>query len=168
MEHEDRILLCSRGIDPCKGLWTLPAGYLEIGESTASGAARETLEEANAKVSVQSMLSMFDVPIIGQCHIYYRATLESPFHFSPGPETLHTELIKPEEIDFGKVEIDNGVRKCDHVMQIAFTTVMETIKAYTSDRQSGQYRFHHGVIVRKADALPNDASGYKLENYTVQ
>lgn len=98
VEHEDRILLCSRGIEPCKGLWTLPAGYLEIGEATASGAVRETLEEANAKVSVVSMFSMMDVPVIGQCHFMFRAKLERPFYYAPGHETLQTELMLPEEI----------------------------------------------------------------------
>ena len=105
VEHEDRILLCSRGIEPCKGLWTLPAGFLEVGESTASGAVRETMEEANAAVSVLSMFSMMDVPIIGQTHVIFRAKLESPFRHSPGHETLATKLVLPEEIPLKEVSI---------------------------------------------------------------
>lgn len=105
VEHDDRILLCSRGINPCRGKWTLPAGYLEFGESTAAGAMRETFEEANAKVSIISMFSMIDVPVIGQSHVMFRAKLESPFHFSPGKETLQTKLVLPEEIPFDKARL---------------------------------------------------------------
>lgn len=103
VEHEDQILLCLRGIDPCKGKWTLPAGYLEIGESAASGAIRETLEEANASVTTTAMFSLMSIPVIGQCHIFYRAKLNPPFHFAAGHETLETKLIVPEEIPLDEV-----------------------------------------------------------------
>ena len=68
MEHEGKVLLCRRAIQPCKGLWTVPAGFLEMGESTAAGAARETWEEANARVEVRtaSKLSTFECMLQGQ------------------------------------------------------------------------------------------------------
>lgn len=106
-EHEDKILLCSRGIRPRKGLWTIPAGFLEIGESTAEGAIRETLEEANANVSTISLFSMIDVPVIGQTYIIFRAKLLEPYTFSPGHETLETKLFDPNDIPFDEVSDEN-------------------------------------------------------------
>lgn len=104
-EHEDKILLCKRGIEPCRGRWTLPAGFLELGESSADGAMRETLEEANAKVSIISMFSMIDIPVIGQSYILFRAKLTEPIFHKPGPETLQTKLFHPTEIPFDQVGV---------------------------------------------------------------
>ncbi|KAG1359511.1 putative nudix hydrolase 23, chloroplastic [Cocos nucifera] len=87
VEHDDKILLCKRKIEPSFGLWTLPAGYLEIGESAAEGAVRETLEEACAEVEIVSPFAQLDIPRIGQSYIIFRARLKTP-HFSPGPESL--------------------------------------------------------------------------------
>ncbi|URD77658.1 nudix hydrolase 23 [Musa troglodytarum] len=70
VEHNDKVLLCKRKIEPSYGLWTLPAGFLEIGESAAEGAARETLEEACAEVEIISPFAQLDIPLIGQ----YRVT----------------------------------------------------------------------------------------------
>lgn len=67
VEHENKVLLCRRNIEPSYGLWTLPAGYMELGESAAEGAARETLEEARADVEVVAHFAHLDIPLIGQC-----------------------------------------------------------------------------------------------------
>lgn len=83
----DRILLCRRAIEPRAGYWTLPAGFLEIGESTRDGAARETLEEAGVEVRPGSLLSVYDLPHIGQVHMFYLARLEDDA-VDPGEETI--------------------------------------------------------------------------------
>ncbi|KAL6336745.1 hypothetical protein AAG906_036059 [Vitis piasezkii] len=89
--HENKVLLCQRKIQPSYGRWTLPAGYLEIGESAAEGAIRETWEEAGADVEVQSPFAQLDIPLIGQ--------LKKP-HFSPGPESLDCRLFALDDIPF--------------------------------------------------------------------
>ncbi|KAL2228278.1 UNVERIFIED_CONTAM: Nudix hydrolase 23, chloroplastic [Sesamum indicum] len=99
IEHENKILLCKRKIQPSYGLWTLPAGYMEIGESAAEGAIRETWEEANAEVEVQSPFAQLDIPLIGQTYIIFLAKLKRP-HFSPGPESLECRLFALEDIPF--------------------------------------------------------------------
>ncbi|KAL0316883.1 UNVERIFIED_CONTAM: Nudix hydrolase 23, chloroplastic [Sesamum radiatum] len=99
IEHENKILLCKRKIHPSYGLWTLPAGYMEIGESAAEGAIRETWEEANAEVEVQSPFAQLDIPLIGQTYIIFLAKLKRP-HFSPGPESLECRLFALEDIPF--------------------------------------------------------------------
>ena len=72
VEHEGRILLCRRAIEPCRNKWTLPAGFMEMGESAAEGAARETFEEANARVHSLMPFSHLDIPVIGQAYILFR------------------------------------------------------------------------------------------------
>ncbi|GIL88234.1 hypothetical protein Vretifemale_16183 [Volvox reticuliferus] len=74
VEHQGKILLCRRAIEPCRGLWTLPAGFMELNESTAAGAARETWEEANAVVQVVAPYAHWDIPLIGQAYILFRCT----------------------------------------------------------------------------------------------
>jgi ADP-ribose pyrophosphatase YjhB (NUDIX family) len=83
----DKILLCRRAIEPRAGYWTLPAGFLEMGESTRAGAERETLEEAGVRVRAEAMLSIYDLPHIGQVHIFYLAQLADE-KLDPGEESL--------------------------------------------------------------------------------
>ncbi|KDO70915.1 hypothetical protein CISIN_1g022283mg [Citrus sinensis] len=99
IEHDKKILLCKRKIEPSYGLWTLPAGYMEIGESAAEGAIRETWEEARADVEVQSPFAQLDIPRIGQIYIIFLAKLKRP-HFSPGPESSECRLFALDEIPF--------------------------------------------------------------------
>src|SRR5262245_45123703 len=87
IEHAGKILMCRRAIEPRLGLWTIPAGFLEIGESAVAGAVRETEEEADARVRVIAPYAHFDVPHIGQAYIVYRAELLEE-RFGPGPESL--------------------------------------------------------------------------------
>jgi ADP-ribose pyrophosphatase YjhB (NUDIX family) len=94
---EDRILLCRRAIDPRSGYWTLPAGFMEMGESTRQGAARETLEEAGVVVEPQQLLAIYDLPHIGQVHLFYLATLDSE-KLEPGEESLEAELFHYEDL----------------------------------------------------------------------
>ncbi len=94
---KERILLCRRAIDPRKGYWTLPAGFLELNESTWEGVRREAMEEANARLALEGVLAVYDLPRISQVQIIYRARLLSP-DVSPGPESEEVALFRWEEI----------------------------------------------------------------------
>ncbi len=93
----DRFLLCRRAIEPRRGYWTLPAGYLEVNESTMSGAAREALEEAGAEIAIEGLLAVYDIPRISQVQVIYRARLAEP-SVEAGPESLEVRLFAWEEI----------------------------------------------------------------------
>ncbi len=95
--RDGRILICRRAIAPRLGYWTLPAGFMELGESLAGAAARETREEACAQVRIDSLLASVNVLSAGQVHVFFRATLTTP-EFGAGSETLETRLVRPEEI----------------------------------------------------------------------
>ncbi len=94
---EDRILLCRRAIEPRKGYWTLPAGFMEERESTMEGAAREAWEEARARIAIDSLLAVYDIPRISQVQIIFRARLLSA-DVSPGPESQEVGLFRWSEI----------------------------------------------------------------------
>jgi ADP-ribose pyrophosphatase YjhB (NUDIX family) len=94
---EDRILMCRRAINPRHGYWTLPAGYLELGESTEHGAAREAWEEARARLEIDQLLAVYSITRISQVQMFYRARLLTP-EVAPGPESLEVGLFRPEEI----------------------------------------------------------------------
>ncbi|CAK7342328.1 unnamed protein product [Dovyalis caffra] len=108
IEHDNKVLLCKRNIQPSYGLWTLPAGYLEIGESAAEGAIRETWEEARAEVEVVSPFAQLDIPLIGQTYIIFLAKLKKP-HFSPGPESLECRLFSLDDIPFDSLAFSSMV-----------------------------------------------------------
>ena len=92
-----RILLCRRAIEPRHGFWTMPAGYMEEGETPAEGAAREAWEEALAKIEIDRLLAVYAVPRISQVQLIFRAALAAP-DFAPGTESLETKLFAWEEI----------------------------------------------------------------------
>ena len=94
---QDKFLLCRRAIEPRRGFWTIPAGFLELEESTAEGAAREALEEACAKIEIEALLAVYDIPRISQVQIFYAARLASP-DIAPGVESLETRLMEWAEI----------------------------------------------------------------------
>ena len=94
---EDRILLCRRAIEPRRGFWTLPAGYMELNETTAAGAVREAWEEARARITPEALLAVYDVTRISQVQLIYRARLDDPA-IAPGPESLEVGLFRWEEI----------------------------------------------------------------------
>ena len=130
VEWEDRILLCRRGIEPRYGLWTVPAGYMENGETTVEGAVRETLEEANARVEIGPLYALYNIPHISQVYILFRARLLDP-DIRAGAETLEARLFAEREIPW------DG---------IAFATIRNTLTHYYRDRRQGEYRFHMGTI----------------------
>ena len=116
----EKILLCKRNIEPRFGKWTLPAGFLELGETTAQGAARETVEEAGAKIELEGLFSVISVARVGQVHLFYRARLLSD-QFDPGSETIEARLYAENEIPWD---------------EIAFRTVKETLELFFSDRRT--------------------------------
>lgn len=122
----ERVLLCKRNIEPRKGKWTLPAGFMELGESTSEGAARETIEEAGALFNIGELLTVMSVPRVGQVHLYYLAELTSD-QFNPGFETQEARLFLETEIPWE---------------ELAFRTVQETLKHYFEDRQTGEFKVH--------------------------
>lgn len=128
---QDRVLLCQRAIEPGHGLWTLPAGFMENGETMAAAALRETREEACAEVELDEVFTAISVPHISQVHVIYRARLSAP-KFAAGDETLALRLFAEGEVPWS---------------QIAFQTVAVTLRHYFADRANGSFRFHDGEIV---------------------
>ncbi|MBI5274835.1 MAG: NUDIX hydrolase [Burkholderiales bacterium] len=123
----DRVLLCKRNIEPRWGKWTLPAGFMELNETTLEGAARETDEEAGAKFEMEGLFTVMSVPRVGQVHLFYRARLLSDV-FDPGHETIEARLFTEGEIPWE---------------EIAFRTVKETLLRYFDDRRSGRFAVHN-------------------------
>jgi len=120
---EDQVLLCLRAIEPRKGYWTLPAGFLENGETIASGAARETEEEANARVDDLQLYTVFSLPHISQAYMFFRAQL-TDLNFSSGTESLDVRLFKESEIPWD---------------ELAFPVISQSLSFYFSDRKTGEY-----------------------------
>jgi ADP-ribose pyrophosphatase YjhB (NUDIX family) len=125
-EWEGRILLCRRAIEPRYGYWTLPAGFMENGETTVQGAVRETLEEAGARVELTAPFSMISVPYVNQVHLFYRARLVD-LEFKPGDESLEVSLVDEAQVPW---------------KDIAFRTVGLTLKHWFADRARGAFGFH--------------------------
>ncbi len=123
---EDKILLCKRNIEPRYGKWTLPAGFMELGETVAQGAARETDEEAGAQIELLGLYTLMNVVRVGQVHFFYRAKLLSTT-FHPGHETIEARLFSEDEVPWD---------------DIAFRTVRETLKCFFEDRQRGAFPLH--------------------------
>ncbi|MDZ7862599.1 NUDIX hydrolase [Acidovorax sp.] len=123
---DGRVLLCKRNIEPRWGKWTLPAGFMELDETTAQGAARETDEEAGAQIEMGPLFSLLNVRRVGQVHLFYRATLLSEV-FDPGHETIEARLFTEAEIPWE---------------EIAFRTVKETLECYFADRKAGAFGLH--------------------------
>lgn len=129
-EWGDRILLCRRAIEPRRGFWTLPAGFMENQETIAQAAVRETGEEALARVELGDMYTLISVPHINQVHVVFRARLLD-LDFAAGDETLEVALFREQDIPWER---------------IAFRTIALTLRHYFEDRQSGKFRFHTGEI----------------------
>ena len=102
VSHEGRILLCRRAIDPRSGFWTLPAGYLELNETTQDGAMREAYEEATARIEIDRLLAVYSIPRISQVQLIYRARLLDP-DVKPGPESAEVGLFGWDEIPWEEI-----------------------------------------------------------------
>jgi ADP-ribose pyrophosphatase YjhB (NUDIX family) len=133
----DQILLCRRAIEPRHGLWTLPAGFMENGETTLEAAARETLEEANAKVELGELYTLYNLPYINQVHLLFRSNLID-LDFSPGVESLEVRLFSEDEIPWDT---------------LAFRPVRFTLQHYFADRKTGAFRFRMSDLLAPAKAV---------------
>jgi len=126
----DQVLLCRRNIEPRHGYWTLPAGFLELAESTSEGALRETVEEAGANVEMQGLFTVLNVVRAGQVHLFYRARMLDTT-LAPGPETIEARLFTEEQVPWE---------------DLAFRTVRQTLEHFFADRRSGHYGVHVGDV----------------------
>jgi ADP-ribose pyrophosphatase YjhB (NUDIX family) len=125
-----RVLLCRRAIEPRYGFWTLPAGFMENGETLGEGATRETTEEAGAHIALGDLFSVIDVPHVEQVHLFFRARLLDT-DFDPGPESLEVQLFDEHEIPWDA---------------LAFRTVSQTLRWFFADREQGQFALHSSAI----------------------
>jgi ADP-ribose pyrophosphatase YjhB (NUDIX family) len=120
--YGQHVLLCKRAIEPRYGYWTLPAGFMENGETVSQGAERETQEEAGANINMGMLFSVLDVPHVHQVHVFYLATMLDP-SLNPGEETLEAKLFDEADIPWD---------------ELAFPTVKNTLRWYFEDRAAGR------------------------------
>ncbi|MEE4362048.1 MAG: NUDIX hydrolase [Pseudomonadales bacterium] len=129
--HDGRVLLCRRAIEPRRGFWTLPAGFMENGETAAEGALRETWEEARANVELDGLYTLFNLPHINQVYLFYRGRLVAP-EYDAGPESLAVELVAPEDLPWN---------------ELAFPVVRDTLRYWCEDRTTQQYPVRSGDVL---------------------
>ena len=132
-----RVLLCRRAISPRKGFWTLPAGYMENAETTVEAAARETREEACAKVEIHGLYTLINLPHINQVYMIFRADLDGGF--DAGPESLEVALFEEHEIPWD---------------ELAFPTIERTLRHFYDDRRENAFPLH------VSDITPEDRERY--------
>ena len=142
-EWQDRILLCLRGIEPRKGLWTLPAGFLEQGETLAEGAQREMFEETCARVEHLQPYRLFNISHVSQVYMMFRAQLAAKT-FKPTPESLEIKLFTEDQIPW---------------KELAFPVIEETLKHYFHDRGHGAFPFLIGDIANRMEVQRFASSG---------
>jgi ADP-ribose pyrophosphatase YjhB (NUDIX family) len=138
-EWENRILLCKRAIEPRYGLWTLPAGFLENGETLVDGALRETVEEAHARVAIGNLYTVISLPQINQVYMMFRARLVD-LGFGPGAESLDVRLFDESEIPWES---------------LAFRTIARTLRTYFLDRRLDTFTLHVSTIERRVPLTPD-------------
>ena len=138
-EWEDQVLLCKRAIEPRYGLWTLPAGFLENGETLTDGALRETLEEAHARVDPGDLYTVISLPQVNQVYMMFRARLADA-SFGPGSESLEVRLFDESEIPWES---------------LAFRTIARTLRNYFLDRRQGTFRLHVSALARRSPITPD-------------
>lgn len=149
VESEGKLLLARRNIEPAHGRWTFPAGYLENGESSFEGAARETVEETEAEVRRLGLHAVLDIPHIGQVYTVFRAELVGT-HFAPTPESTEVHLVEPEDIPWD---------------ELAFPSVATALRLWNEDRLAGQHRVHTGSVVWSGEGSRFDLARYRLEDH---
>jgi ADP-ribose pyrophosphatase YjhB (NUDIX family) len=132
---QNKVLLCKRAIEPRHGLWTLPGGFMENGESTQEAAVRETLEEACAIIEVHDLYSLYNVAHIDQVHLFFRASLLAP-EFAPGAESLEVALFSEDEVPW---------------QDLAFPAVASTLKHYFRDLSGGTFTLRLADVVIDTD-----------------
>ncbi len=132
-EWEGQILLCRRAIEPKHGLWTYPAGFMEMGESVEQAAIRETLEEAKARVEITGLHGVFSLVHVDQVYMVFRGTLHAK-EYGVGHESSEVQLFHPDQIPWD---------------ELAFPVIRESLQRYMQDRRAGRFTLHIGVIAPK-------------------
>jgi ADP-ribose pyrophosphatase YjhB (NUDIX family) len=132
-EYNQQILLCKRAIEPQKGRWTLPAGFMENDESTLEGALRECQEEAHASVNEPTLYALYDIPYINQVYVFYRAQLAN-LDFGPSAESTEVALFDEQDIPWD---------------ELAFPVVTAVIKRFLNDRKKDSFEVFNDVIERR-------------------
>ncbi|RYZ11963.1 MAG: NUDIX hydrolase [Myxococcaceae bacterium] len=138
VEHGPHLLLCRRAIEPRRGYWTIPAGFMENGETLEAGAARECQEEALATVEIGSLLLLASIVRAHQVHAFFRAKLLDG-GYGAGPESLETKLVLPADIPWD---------------DLAFPSTRAALEAFLADRAAGREDPHVVTIDRR---FPTDA-----------
>ena len=128
--YDDKVLLCKRAIEPRYGFWTLPAGFMENGETTEEGALRESVEEAQASLTSKGLYTLLNLPHINQVYFFYLAQLNNT-HFGPTSESLEVKLFSESEIPWD---------------EIAFSVVKRTLQLYFEDRKTNIFPVHHEKV----------------------
>lgn len=150
VEDAGSVLLCRRSIEPGHGLWTLPAGFLELSEGLMEGARRETLEEACVEVDVSAPHAFLDMPHIGQGYALFRASMRAGQRARAGDETLETAFVPVEDVPW---------------QQLAFPAVSIALRLYADDLQRGEHRVHHAVLRLRDGGERFDAGCYDLVDH---
>lgn len=149
VEHESGLLLCRRAIEPARGRWTVPGGFLELAESITEGALRETREEACAEAEIIAPHAFFDLPHIGQIYALFRARLAKP-GFAAGTESLDVRVFGLDELPFD---------------ELAFPVVHYALRHYLEDRAAGRHRVHHGAVVFSGQGSRFDLANCELRGH---
>ncbi len=128
---QEQILLCKRAIEPRYGMWTLPGGFMENGESTGDAAIRETLEEAGARIQLDGLYAMYSLPYIDQVHLLFRARLLD-LDYAAGVESLEVKLFSEADIPWD---------------ELAFRPVRYSLEHYFAERRTGKFTLHEGELL---------------------
>jgi ADP-ribose pyrophosphatase YjhB (NUDIX family) len=128
---KDKILLCKRAIEPKLGFWTLPAGFMELHESTADGAMRETIEESGAIITLGNLFTVFDLPFCNQVHMFFLAKMLSP-ELNPGSESLEAKLFSVDQIPWP---------------ELSFTSVRKTLELFISKENKNERNLVHTELI---------------------
>lgn len=149
VERDDEVLLCRRAIEPARGRWTIPAGFLELGETMAAGAMRETWEEAGAKVEILAPHSHLELTHIGQLHVTFRARLLDDA-IAPGEESLECAFFRAEQVPWS---------------ELAFPAGIFTLRLLFEDRAERQPRLHQGDLKWNGVGSRFDPVNYMIDGH---
>lgn len=149
VERDGEVLLCRRAIEPAHGKWTVPAGFLELGETLAAGAARETFEEAGARVEIVAPHSLLDLPHIGQHYAMFRARLTSP-EIEAGVESLACAFFPLDALPWS---------------ELAFPAVHFALRLFLDDRAAATTHVHQGKLRWTGEGSRFDAANYVIEEH---
>jgi ADP-ribose pyrophosphatase YjhB (NUDIX family) len=131
---DGRVLMCRRNIEPRKGMWTFPAGFMELGETTGQGAAREGLEESGATIEILDLLCVITVTYVSQIYVIHRGRLPDGEGFGPTSESSEVRLMREDEIPWG---------------EIAFPTIYQSLQFFFADRRAGVRSIHALDLTRR-------------------